>query len=104
MVYQSIQEPSRNDQVAVGASSVVVSEARTDAVPRRFIVIRNTSPNDADIITVNVGNNQAVANKGLVLRRWDAWTDNSDTGYACHQGSITAICATANGQLSITER
>jgi len=104
MTYSYFQEPSRNESVLVGTSSVVVSEFRHEQEPRKVIVIRNISPDPLDIISIAFGLTQAVANNGIVLRQYESFTETTDAGYQCFQGSITAICATANGKLSIMER
>jgi len=103
-IYEQLHEPTRNEQVSVVATSSIVSEARNVLNPRKVIVLRNTSAADVDIITINMGFNQATANNGIVLKRNEAFTDSSETGYNAYQGGITAICATANGLLSIFER
>lgn len=102
--YAPYQEPTRNDSVAVGTSSVVVSVPRQAGLVRKNIIIRNISTADADIITVALGANTAIAGFGLRLGKGDTWVDSTDAGYECFQGTITAICATANGVLAVTER
>lgn len=102
--YSTIQEASRNEQVSVTTTQGKVADARNELKPRVSIVIRNTSPNQADIITVNFGFNTAVANQGMVLQQNESISDSSENGYQCWQGVVTAICATANGKLSIFER
>jgi len=102
--YSTIQEAARNDQVDVTTSNGKIADARNELKPRVSIVIRNTSASTADIITVNFGFNTAVANKGMVLQQNESISDSSENGYQCWQGVITAICATANGKLSIFER
>jgi len=102
--YSTYQEPTRNDSVAVGVSSVTVSVPRQAGLPRKSIVIRNSSPNAADIITINIGATPAIANAGIILKPNDTYVDSNDGGYICYQGTITAICATANGVLAIFER
>ena len=100
----SIQEPTRNEQVSVGVSSVIVAESRNTINERKGIIIRNISPDVADIITLNIGFNEATLNNGIILKKDESFVDSSETGYKCHQGVITAICATANGNLSVYER
>ena len=102
----SVQEPTRNETLAVGTSSVVASQKRAlnPGQKRKNIVIRNTSPNATDTITIALGFTQAVANNGIVLRQYDTWMDTTESGYECYQGVISAICATGTGQLSIFER
>lgn len=98
------QEPTRNDTVAVGTSSTTLSNARQSGAPRKVIVIRNTSAADTSIITVNLGANPAVASKGILLRQYESFNDSAEAGYEPFQGTITAICADANGQVSVFER
>jgi hypothetical protein len=102
--YQAAQEPTRNESVSVGASSVKVSDARNNMNPRKAIVIRNNSPNQADIITVSFSPVDVVANTGIVLKQYESITDSNDGGYKCYQGVIRAVCATANGVLLVYER
>jgi len=98
--------PARNEQVNVGVAASTIAETRSEDQPRQSITIQNTSPTaGTDLITIRLGSDGiATANNGLVLDVGDTWTDASDTGYKCHQDTITAICATANGKLSILER
>jgi hypothetical protein len=103
-VWTQLQEPTRNEKVAVITSSSVIAEARNRDSPRKVINIRNISDAAADIITVNIGFNQATSENGIVLKQNESFSDSSETGYSCHQGAITAICATANGELAIFER
>lgn len=100
----AFQEPSRNETLAVGLTPVIVSQARTGAVPRKVMVVRNISTGAASVITINFGNAQAVANAGIVLRQYESFTDATDNGYESYQGTITAICADANGNMAIFER
>lgn len=114
MVYQTDQppgilayatEPTRNTTVSVPNSNTEVCEKRNNTNPRKVIVIRNTSTNANEVITINLGNDQAVANSGIVLKPNESFADSSETGYECFQGQITGICAVAGpGQLSIFER
>jgi hypothetical protein len=101
---QTLGEVARNDSVAVGTSSVVISEIRLMQNPRRDILVRNISPNAADIITVNIGPTIAVANVGIILRQYENFSFSSEVSNPCPQGQFTAICATANGVLAIMER
>lgn len=103
-VYTYIQESTRNESVLVAASSKVLSEARNGVNPRKNIVIRNTSPNAADIITINLGYTPATAGAGIVLNQNEAYSDSTESDYESYQGVITAICATANGKVAIYER
>lgn len=103
-LFSNIQEPTRNDKVAVGVTSISISSASNDVNPRKTIIIRNTSPNATDIITVNFGYTPATAQFGIVLNQNESVADTSETGYTSYQGVITAICATVTGQVSIFER
>jgi hypothetical protein len=98
------QDPTRNEQIDVTTSAVVVSEARNDLNPRKDILLRNTSTNTADVITVAIGFTQPTANNGIVLRMNESVSFSNETGYQMPQGTISAVCATANGKLSIFER
>ena len=108
--WTSYQEPANNGSVSVSTSSILVTPARQGAIPRKSIVILNISPNATDIITLNLGASQAVANVGIVLRQYDTFTDSAEgdwthgNGYLPFQGTINAICATATGVLSLSER
>jgi len=99
-----ITEPVRNEVVSVGATSVIVSQQRVGLLPRKVYWIRNISDAAAKIITVNLGNNPAVANTGVVLNQNESFMDSTGEGYECFQGIITAICAVAGGQLALMER
>lgn len=103
-VYEAWQPPARNTIVLVGTSSITISEQRNKLNPRQAFVFANNSPAAADIITLNFGGNNAVANAGIVLHQGDICTDSNSGEYDVHQGTITAICATANGSLSVFER
>jgi len=104
MIAGSLQEITRDDSVAVGTSSVVVSNARQTLPKRKVITIRNISTAAADIISISFGVTSAVANKGLVLRQYESFTDANDGAYEAYQDQINAICATANGVLAVHER
>lgn len=99
MVQSSTQYLVRNDLITVGTASVNIAEG----VPRQAIVIRNSST-AAQEITLNLGFNVAVANKGIVLKAGESFTDSTSEGYVCYQGQITAIASAANGQVSVMER
>ena len=103
-IYQSIQEPSRNETVAVSTTSIVISDAKNLDNPRKVLLVRNISPNSTDTITVTLGNTPSVANAGIVLKQNESFVDTVDSGYTPWQGSVTAICATATGSLAIFER
>lgn len=99
----SLSEPARNATINVSTSSVLIAEVRTRPA-RRDLLVRNISPNAADIISVALGTVQAVANTGIVLQQGESFVFSTDVGNPCPQCQFSAICATANGVLSIMER
>lgn len=99
-----IDRSTRNEQVSIGTSSIVIANPRFSTKPRKAIVIRNTSDNADDIITIALGQASATNGNGLVLRQNDSFSDSTESGYLCHQDFISAICSTANGKLSIMEK
>lgn len=103
-LYSTIQEPSRNDTVSVGLTNTLISEARNELNPRKVFVIRNISADDADIITLNLGFTTATANKGVVIKKGESYGEASEAGFSAWNGTINAICATANGSVSVFER
>lgn len=101
--YTFIQDEARNDKVTVGTTSQVIAFARTEANPRKTILIRNISTSD-QIITINMGLSQAQNDTGIVLKPNESFSDSTETGYKCFQGTISAISDTADGVLAILER
>jgi hypothetical protein len=101
--YSAYQDPARNDTVNVGLTNVIVSNARQAGLKRKVLMIRNNSTAAADIITISFGNT-STAGSGIVLKQYESVTDSNDGGYECWQGTVTAVCATANGVLNIMER
>ena len=99
-----VTEPVRNEVVAVGVTSVMVSQQRIGLQPRKFYWIRNTSTLATQIITINLGNNPAVAGTGIVLNQNESFMDSTGEGYQCFQGIITGISAVAGGQIAMVER
>jgi len=98
------QDEARNEAVSVAASSKIISEKRNEANPRKMIIIRNISAAAASVITINLGATSAAANTGIVLRQYESFTDCTGEGYTCFQGTISGICADANGNLAVMER
>jgi len=94
----------RNENLAVTATSRQIADDMSGRGGRVSIVIRNTSPNAADVITVSLGQQAAVATAGIVLRQGEVWYDSNDSGYLAFQNQIEAVCATANGTLALMER
>jgi hypothetical protein len=99
----SLQQPIRNESVAVGLTAVIISDTRNSTTPRTDILVRNISPNATDIISVSLGQ-VAQNNVGIVLRQYESFTFSTDSGYICPQVSFSAICATATGVLAVMER
>jgi len=104
--YSPFVEPIRNESMAVGTSVVQVDLARTIPNFRKDLLVRNVSPNSADIITIAMGNQQPSANAGIILRQYESFqmTSMLGDGRDIFQGQISAVCATANGILAIFER
>ena len=94
----------RNEAIAVTATSGEIAQTFVGRGGRVNIVIKNISPNAADIISISLGSTLAVAGTGIVLRQNDVWGDSNDSGYQCWQDKIQAVCATANGVISVMER
>jgi len=101
VIYGNIRE----EIVDVGATSVLVSAQLINPSSRKLFYLRNSSLNAADIITISLsGNTAAIANQGIVLKQGDIYSESSQSGFEVWQGQINAICATANGKLSVVER
>jgi len=95
----------REEIISVGTTSSIISQQQITPTKRTLFYLRNTSPNAADIITISLsGNTAAVANRGIVLKQNDQYVETTSDGFICWQGQINAICATANGALTIVER
>jgi len=104
-LFSPIQQATRNDNITIATSSTKVSDARNSDNPRVLITIRNISTVSTDVVTVNLGNNAAIANQGLVLKQYESFTDANDGAYECWQGSVTAISTTGTANnISIFER
>ena len=100
-IFFQLQEPTRNDKVAVATTSTVIAEARNNDNKRKVIVVRNIGSNN---ITCNLGQSQATANVGILLKPSESFVDASGEGYQCFQGVITAIADTASTDIAIMER
>lgn len=97
--------PARNEQVLVGVTSSIIAEARSELQPRQVIIIQNNSPTaGTDLVSINLGSAGVATTTLFTLDVGDIFVDSSDSGYLCHQDTISAICTTANGKLSIIER
>jgi len=113
-VYENIgnfglQDPARNESLAVGTSSVIVLERRPETTPRKSFVLRNNSAASTSIITLNFGMTSATISTGIVLRQYESVSFSASSGddeairKEVWQGDVTAICADANGSLVIFE-
>jgi len=101
VIYENVREEILN----VGTTSIQISATQILPTKRKLFYFRNSSLNDADIITISLsGNTPAVANRGIILRKGDIYTESSQAGFEVWSGQINAICATANGILSVVER
>ena len=92
----------RNDVLAVGITSVNVSPEPIGK-KRKAIVLTNTSAG-AHIISICLGDNAALQNRGIPLQVNERMVDVSSEGYECYQGPIKCISSLAGGQLTILER
>jgi len=101
-------KPTRNDNIILTNTSQVILKARgIGENERTMFVIRNTSDDDTKIITLRIGQQgTATANYGIVLKRGELYSENTDNNFKCWQGEIVAICAVASAtaDLSIFER
>lgn len=97
---EEIFEPVRNDTVAVGTASVSVCEVNKKRI---VVYLRNTSTG-TQVITVNFGDKNAVANQGVVLEVGDYVADSQSENYNCYKGKVFAVASAASAQLSVMER
>lgn len=98
-------KPTRNERVNVGTSVVIISEDRTEIQPRTAIILQNASTTaGTDLIYIYFGSTGTASTTNFVLDVNDVLGDVNDGGYVCNQGTVTAVCATANGKLNIIER
>jgi hypothetical protein len=104
-IYFGIYPPVRNEQIAVGVTSIQIAEERPQTQPRQDIAIANTSPTKGtDLIYIYFGSQGVATNTAWVLDVGDTIVMSSEKDYPCHQDTISAICATANGKINIIER
>lgn len=108
MTYTDItpEEWTRNEQIKIETTSTKVCDKRIDEIGRQSFVIRNTSTDLTEIITLAIGNTPAVALAGIVLKAGELYAENNDAGFKCWQGTIFAISNKAGGvnNLSVFER
>lgn len=91
-------ENVRDDIVAVGTASILVSAAQK----RSEVVITNTSP-AAEKVTLSFGK-PAVATAGVVLLPYAVWFASNTSGFNVYQGDIYAVSDGAAGQISVFMR
>jgi len=65
--FEQLQEPTRNESITVGNTSVRISEARNQLNKRKVFVIRNISDDVTKIITVNIGYGTASAGQSFAM-------------------------------------
>jgi len=94
----SYGENVRNESLAVGTSSVLLSPARR----RSEIVITNTST-AAQNITLSFGV-PAVAGVGVFLLPYSVYFATNAQGFNVWEGEIFAIGSAINGSVSVFER
>lgn len=100
-------EPTRNELVPVTTiSATLCADVSATAEGRKSFLIRNMSTDATDILTIVMGNQPAVANKGIPLRQFESYGESNDSGFQCWQGQIQIISAAAVGtvQASVFER
>ena len=97
-------EPTRNENITVGTTSLTISDARTEKNKRKVIHLKNISADTTTVITVNFGFGIAAVNKGVILNNGEAVSDTSEQGYEAYQGMILAVASAAGGTLAIFER
>ena len=102
MINSSWYDVARNEAVTIAATSTIVSNAPTTG-RRKVIYLKNTST-AGQIITVNFGDQPAVAYSGVVLDVGEITVDSDSESYKCHNGRITAISSAAGARLSIHEK
>jgi len=97
-------EIPRNDAIPVTTTSTELLQDAVGRGGRKIFVFRNNSPNAIDIITLSFGTRAAIAGSGVILRQNDQYGEANGEGFKSWQGAIQAICATANGSISVMER
>jgi len=102
----TVAEPIRNESLSVSTTSLQVCSARNYLQPRKDLLIRNISADTSLIVSVNLGNQVAVANTGIVLKNGESFVLSSQTGDGLDifQGMISAISSGTTATLSVFER
>jgi len=89
-------EPTRNDNVTIGTSVVIIAPIEK----RKVIYIKNTSSSATAKINIFFSPQSAEVGKGVELSAGEYIVDSNTDLYECWQGTITAISneagATAN--------
>ena len=95
-------ELNRNEKQTIGTSAEVVSKLKEASMPRKSIIIMNTSAG-AQVITLAI-DEEAKDREGIVLYPGGLWSDTSESGYIPTQNLITAISDVAGATIAIQER
>jgi len=93
-----LNDESRNDSVAVGTASVLVSPEKA----RKELIITNTSTG-GQIITLGVGQ-AAAALRGIVLTPYGVYYASMTNNFNPTTQQIFAIASAAGGTLAVFER
>jgi hypothetical protein len=96
MVAPNVGEPVRNESVPVGATSVLLSNAK----PRKEIYVTNTG---ATNITISIGI-PAVAGAGILIGPLGYWFGSVGNNFKPVEHDIFVISSAAGGTLAIFER
>lgn len=91
---------ARNEQVVVGAASLVLSKAPQDN-KRVAFVFKNTG---ATTITIVLGIHAAVDRAGIVLGTNEYYAESNSESFKAWQGQINTIGDAGAGSLSVMER
>lgn len=97
--------PVRSEEVAVGVTAKIICDPRSELQPRLDLAIANTSATKGtDLIYIKLGSDGVATATNWVLDVGDTLVISGEQGFPCHQDTVTAICATANGKVNILER
>ena len=98
---ENYKELNRNEKLAIGTDTVVVSIEKQKTI-RRSIILTNTSTG-GQVLTLAI-DEEATANEGIVLSVGGTWSDNAEGGYQPTQKIIQMVSNLAGAQVSIQER
>lgn len=93
------QEPTRNEQVAVGTTPILLSRAR---LRKELILVNSTAAPNTSIITLSFGK-QAIVGQGTPLQPWATYSGPAESK-TIYSGDIWVVSSDANGLISIMER